>query len=113
MTVQRSRFSRAARERRCCKSSTVVSIAMTLLLCACGNAAIAVLQPVVTLLFQLKRQFLAALFDDPAGRKHVYKVGRNVIEQALIVRYQNHGLVRVVKFVDAFGDDSERVDVET
>src|SRR5258708_38806736 len=115
MMVQRFRSSRATLERRCRRNSTGLLIAMTLLFCARRNVSISVgvLQPVVALLFQLKRQFLAALFDDPARRKHVDKVRRNVIEQTLIVRYQNHGLIRVMKFVDAFGDDSERVDVQT
>src|SRR5438552_15832124 len=98
MTVQRSRSSRATIERRCRRNSTVWLIAMTLLFCARGNVSISVgvLQPVVTLLFQLKRQFFAALFDDPAGRKHVYEVRSDVVEQTLIVRYQDHGFVRVM-----------------
>src|SRR5712692_9934344 len=102
MTAQRSRSSRAARERRCGKSSIVVSIAMTLLFCASGNAAVAVLQPVVTLLFQLKCQLFAAFFDDPAGRENMYEIRSDVVEQTLVVRHQNHGLVRIVKFIDAF-----------
>src|SRR5947207_13755798 len=103
MTSPRSRSSRASLEKQCCKNSTVLPIVMTLLFCARGNVSVAVLQPVVTLLFQLERQFLAALFDNSAGRKHVYEVGRNVIEQTLIVRDQNHGRVRIVKLVNAFG----------
>src|SRR5437588_5354395 len=113
MTVPRSRSSRAWLEKRCCKNSTVLPIVMTLLFCARGNVSIAVLQPVVTLLFQFERQFPAALFDNPAGRKHMYKVRRDVVEQTLIMRNQNHGLVSVMKFVDAFRHDSERINVQT
>ena len=86
---------------------------MTLLFCARGNLTIAVFQPVVTFLFQLKRQFLAALFDNPAGRKHMYEIRRDLVEQTLIMRDQNHGLVSVMKFVDAFRHDSERINVQT
>src|SRR5437016_7332029 len=78
-----------------------------------GGLAVTVLQPVVTFLFQFESQLFAAFFDNSAGREHVYEVRRDVIEQTLIVRDQNHGLVRIMKFVDAFGHDSQRIDVQT
>src|SRR6266478_464624 len=108
--------SAAARETRPRKRLPLLLIAVTLLARLRRSrraCSIAVLQPVVTLLFQFERQFLAALFDNPAGRKHVYEVRCNVIKQTLIVRDQNHGLVSVMKFVHAFSDDSQRINVQT
>ena len=45
--------------------------------------------PVVTFFFQLKREFLAALFDDLPACQNVYKIGHNIIKKSLIVRDEN------------------------
>src|SRR5438034_10122709 len=111
MKVPRSRSFRATLERQCCKNSTVLPIVMTLLFCARGNAA--VLQPVVTLLFQFQREFLAALFDNPACRKHVYEVRRDVIDQTLLVPDQNQGFIWIVKFIVVFSPDSQLNKLQT
>ena len=49
---------------------------------------------------------------DPAGGQDVHVVGRDVVEQPLVVGDQQHAHVRVELRVDALGDDAQRVDVE-
>jgi hypothetical protein len=62
--------------------------------------------------FQLQREFRAAGFDDAAVRQHVDHVGRDVVEQALVVGDDQEGAVGRTQCVDAFGDVLQRVDVE-
>ena len=49
----------------------------------------------VALVLEAQRQVLAARGHDPAGRQHVDDVRRDVVEQPLVVRDQQHAHVRV------------------
>src|SRR5436190_10345610 len=75
--------------------------------------ALPILQPVVTLLFQLQRQLFAALFDDAAGREYMDKIRHDVIQQSLVVRHHDYRLFAVMQFVDALCHNSQRIDVQT
>src|SRR5262245_64690923 len=71
------------------------------------------LDPIVSLILQLDRQFLAAGFDYPASVEHVDEMRLDVIEKPLIVRDQDYGVVFVGQLVDAARDDPQRVDVQS
>src|ERR1700722_8934469 len=68
--------------------------------------------PVVALFLELQREFLAARADDTAVEEHMHEIGYDVIEQPLIVRDDQLRGVGALQFVDAGGDDLQRVDVE-
>ena len=66
----------------------------------------------VALLLESQGEVLAAALDDAALGQHVDVVRLDVVEQALVVRDQQHAEVRVEHRVDALGDDAKCVDVE-
>ena len=69
-------------------------------------------QPLVTLLLQLVRQIGAASLDDLPLVHHMHDIRRDVVEDALVVRDDEHAQVRATQRVDTIGDDLERVDVQ-
>src|SRR5215475_11975158 len=71
------------------------------------------LDPVVSLILQLDRHFLAAGFDYPASVEHVDEMRLDVIEQPLVVRDQDDRVIFVGQLVDAARDDPQRVDVQS
>src|SRR3712207_8095566 len=70
------------------------------------------LNPVIALLFKLERQLLAARAHDAATVEDVDEVGDDVVEQALVVRDEDDGVLGRAQAVDAVGDDAQGVDVE-
>src|SRR5438067_776482 len=94
-------------------SSRNIPFTNTSLLSRACAPSIRSLQPVVTLLFQFEREFLTAFFYDSSAREHVHKIRNDVVEQTLIVGDDDRSLFRTVKFIDAFGDDPQRINVET
>src|SRR5262245_62790735 len=71
------------------------------------------LDPIVSLLLQLDRQFLAARFDDLAAVEDVDEMRLDVIEQPLVVRDQDDRVILVGQLVDAARHDAQSVDVQT
>src|SRR5262245_64688835 len=69
--------------------------------------------PIVSLILQLDRQFLAAGFDYPASVEHVDEMRLDVIEKPLIVRDEDYGVVFFGQLIDAARDDPQRVDVQS
>src|SRR5947208_2471050 len=67
----------------------------------------------VALCFKLKRKLRTARFHNSAVRQNVDKVRHNFIQQSLIVRDHDHCPVGASHGVHAFGDDLQRVDIET
>src|SRR5690606_34878794 len=68
--------------------------------------------PIVTLFLELYGELLAAFFYDPAIRQNVNEIRLNVIKQALIMRDQNNAVLIGTKFIYAFGNDAQRVDIK-
>ena len=66
----------------------------------------------ITRALELKRKFGAAGRDNPALSHHVHDIRLDVIQEPLIVRDDDKSALRVAKAVDAFRDNSERVNVE-
>ena len=48
-----------------------------------------ILNPVVAFFFQFEGQFLATRFYDATFVQHVHKIGHNVVEQTLVMRYHD------------------------
>ena len=66
----------------------------------------------VALVLEAQGEVLAARGDDAAVRQDVDVVGRDVVEQALVVRDEEHPEVGAELGVDALGDDAQGIDVE-
>src|SRR5580658_139565 len=66
----------------------------------------------VAALLELGCQALVAGHDDAALAQHMDAVGRDVIEEPLVMRDHQHGAVGSAQRVDALGDEAQRVDVE-
>src|SRR5437867_2610568 len=79
---------------------------------ASGAAGLVLDQPVVTLLFEFEGEFLAARFHDASFPENVHEVGDDVVQEALVVRDDERGVVRPLELVHARGHDAQRVDVE-
>src|SRR5262249_19793910 len=62
--------------------------------------------------FELERQRLVAGLHDTAPREHVYDVGHDVVEQALVVRDDHERSLGRAQPIDAVGHHLERIDVE-
>ena len=71
-----------------------------------------VLDPAVALLLELEGQLLATRAHDAPAGEHVHEVGRDVLEQALVVGDHQHAALGVAQGVGAAGHHAERVDVE-
>src|SRR5262245_7532347 len=71
------------------------------------------LDPIVSLLLQLDSEFLAAGFDYPASVEHVDIMRLDVIEQPLVMRDEDYGVVFFGQLIDAARDDPQRVDVQS
>src|ERR1043165_565369 len=69
------------------------------------------LNPVVALLFQLERQFLAAGADDAPAIEHVHVVGHDVVEKALVVRDEDDGVLRRAQTEIGRASCRERVEI--
>src|SRR5258708_24084704 len=67
--------------------------------------------PVITLGLNLNREVGAAGLDDPALVHDVDEVGGDVVEDALVVRDQEHPEVWSAKPLHALGDGAQAVDV--
>jgi hypothetical protein len=67
----------------------------------------------IALVLQTQGEVLATRRDDPAVGEHVHLIGRDVVEEPLVVGDEEDAEVRVELGVDAFGDDTQGVDVET
>src|SRR5215510_15498486 len=78
----------------------------------CLHCRASALDPIVSLLLQLDRQFLAAGFDDPAAVEHVDEMRLDVVEEPLVVRDEDDGVVLVGQLVDSARNDAQRVDVQ-
>src|SRR3990172_1801652 len=68
--------------------------------------------PFVAPRLQLQGQLLAARSHDTAIDKDLDEVGRDVVEEALIMGDKHDGFVRPSELVDAAGDDLQRIDVQ-
>ena len=55
---------------------------------------------------------MAAALDDTPVDEDVHEIGRDVVEDALVVRDHERAHVRADELVDAARDDAQRVDVE-
>src|SRR5690606_3539830 len=66
----------------------------------------------VTILFQFKRQFLAARLHDAALRQNVNRIGYDVVEQALVVGDHDDRAIRRTQSIHTFSNDPQGVDVE-
>src|SRR5205807_6595424 len=62
--------------------------------------------------FELERKLLAAGLHDAAFREHMHHVGRDIVEQPLVVRDHDKAALGRAQAIDALGHDLERVDVE-
>ena len=69
--------------------------------------------PVIALLFEMQGQVGTARFDDASVQHNVNIVGFDVVQQALIMGDDQHAEFGSAQGVDAFGNDAQRVDVET
>src|SRR5919109_1469913 len=67
--------------------------------------------PVVAFALELERQLLAARLDDAPVEEDMDVVRRDVLENPLVVRHQDHGVVGAAEAVHTPGHDPERVDV--
>src|SRR3990172_3182543 len=61
---------------------------------------------------ELDGELLAARFLNPAAGQHVHPVRHDVVQEALVVRDDEHGAVFRPQRIDAVGDDAHGVDVE-
>src|SRR2546428_190986 len=68
--------------------------------------------PVIALPLELEGQLLAAGLHDAAVEEHVDVVRLDVLQEPLVVRHQDHGVVGTPQAVHALRDGLERVDVE-
>src|SRR5690606_35865759 len=69
-------------------------------------------KPVVTLFFQLQRQFLSPRTDNAAVIKDVHKVGHDVLQQPLVVGNEHKGIVFITQLVHTPCHDAERIDIQ-
>src|SRR4029078_12436442 len=67
----------------------------------------------VSLRLQLVRQLRPAGLDDAAVDEHMDELRLDVVENALVVRDQQHAQIGTGQRVDPFRHDAQRVDVET
>ena len=70
------------------------------------------LYPVVALLFQLVSKLFAAGANDATAIEYMHEVRHDVVEQALVVRDEHDGVLRRAEFVDAIGDNAQRIYIE-
>src|ERR1700728_988813 len=66
----------------------------------------------VALVFQFESQFGAAAAGDAAVYEYVNFIRHDVVEQALVVRYDQHSAVGAAHRAVAFRHNLERVDIE-
>ena len=59
------------------------------------------------------RELRASFFHDTPVDEHVDEIGRDVVEDPLVVRDHERAHLRADELLDAVGDDAQRVDVET
>lgn len=69
--------------------------------------------PVVTLLFKFERQLRTRCLHDSALVEHMHEIRLDVVEQTLIVGYDDGGVAVGLQFVDTAGNYAERIDVKT
>src|SRR5260221_2932048 len=66
----------------------------------------------VTAAFELRGEALVAGAHDAAVAQDVDDVGHDIVEQALVMRDYDRGVLGRAKLVDAVGDDAQRVDIK-
>src|SRR5260370_21401729 len=69
-------------------------------------------QPLVALLFELEGEVRAAGLDDAPLIHHVDHIRRNVVQDALVVRDDQHAHARATQRVHPLRDDAQRVDIQ-
>src|SRR5215471_6329714 len=69
-------------------------------------------QPSVAFLLQFHRQILAARAHDASAEKHVNVIRYDIVQQPLIMSYDDDRSIRTAHCVDTVGHNSQRIDIE-
>src|SRR5262249_43381420 len=72
-----------------------------------------VVQPAISLLFEFVSKLLASRLDDPSTGKNVQKVGKDVVQQPLIMCHEDDRAILAAQGVASARHHLERVDVQT
>src|SRR5690554_3276051 len=68
--------------------------------------------PVIAARFEFAGQFGISALGDAAVDQHVDKIGDHVVEQPLVVGYQQNGAIFTAQAVDTISDDTHGIDIE-
>src|SRR5687768_6837313 len=88
-SARESRFSKCVSQRSATGDSSLVAVIM-----ASGQGGLFLQNPIVAVLFELKSQALVARLDNFAIHKDMHKIRHDVIQQPLIMRDDQLGIVR-------------------
>jgi len=71
-----------------------------------------IFDPAVPFRLEFQSELLASGFDDAAIHEHVDSVGRDIVQQALVVSHQQDRPLGAAQAVDAVRNDPQGVDVK-